>query len=243
MLSPEHIQVAVVDAPHLSSYKPSDGKTHGHVATTDLSDLGGVLAKKKRNIQTAAGFRRFLIHEYGFEYVPKTRIITVPQDELAAHPHFHQYLRRSSFRDPFEDHDERKAWQKELEDIIDSDLIAKVIINDNQLTRNAIGAILAYARLLERRNRNEPILHEKLNSTYQTMLDTYGGEDTSFDSAESTKEAANFYDALPFDGKLSVVHGLTDCIATALWHFAQHTNENPIPVRLHVTGTPRRRGR
>lgn len=212
---------------------------------------------QKRIIRSARGMRRYLIQEEGVEYVPRSRLLTVPQRELAAHSVYARYLRKSSFFDRFEfDHGGRKAWHKQLEQKINPDLVSAVCINDNQLTLNSISAILLFsAYLIRSYGRQDQRLADSLEIQQAKLQMLYQGPLPSDEILEKIREEQNLettaqvlavyakkrYGNLSFQDKLSIVHGFCTAIAESLWIIARSESEQPEATQIRVTGNRRRR--
>lgn len=211
---------------------------------------------QKRKIRSIRGMRRYLVKEEGVEYIPKSRVLSVPGKELTDNSVYEKYLRRSTFFDRFEfDHDGRKAWHSELEKIIDPSLISTVCINDNQMTLNSISAVLLFSAHLKRKyGREDPLLAASLQTQEAKLHAFYQGPLPSEKILQKIKEERNLesvndalsgyahdrYGSLSFQDKLSIVHGFCTTIAESLWIIARSQREQPETVQIYVTGSRRR---
>lgn len=257
-----YFPIAVADKPEFLMHKLP--QIVNHLKSNEglqMPHFGG-----KRKIRTAKGLRRYLIHEEGFVFVPKNRVMEVPDKEFHEHGVYRNYLRRQVYFDPFgEDHEHRKAWQKEISEIVNVDLITQLCINGNQFTGNSIASVLAYNEVLAKRKYAYiPDLVQALSSIQERLLEKYTGPDVSNDillpylmklqqtmgstnTDERDQRKAAFheyarerYRLISYEDKLALVHDFCDGVVNALWDIARYTNPDVKPMKIHVTGRPRK---
>lgn len=244
---------------------PKEGETSLPVVATitelPFSYTPLVKPLRRRRITTPLGMRRYLREEEGFEFVPRSRVVSAPKEEFEFHGTFANYLLRNAVIDKFaSDHESRLAWLREQRELVDPFLLNTVAVEKNQFTGNAISVVLGAIQLLIKKYKNEhTTLLPTLQRHYERLLFVYAGENPPVNYLSSLiphtehptsdqktiKQALTHYRQeryrlLSYDEKLQLVHNFCTIIADTLWAIAKFTNPYPKAINIHVTGNRRK---